>query len=119
MNSQRNQSREADPSFLDQTATVSFSACWVCQQQGEAMPCAFCENSVCEMCVRQCDRCFGVFCAFCSTINYDNHEDRPLCLTCHREELRIKRNRGANAGAVQQSGSWDEGRINGYRPLTA
>ena len=83
------------------------------------MPCAFCEHSVCEMCVRQCDRCFGVFCAFCSTINYDNHEDRPLCLTCHNEELRLRRNRAANVGDVLQQSAWGHGRVDGHRPLTA
>lgn len=65
--------------------------CWVCQQCKETMPCAFCEHSVCEMCVRQCDRCFGVFCSFCSTINYDSREDRPLCLTCNAEEFKRQR----------------------------
>ncbi|XP_068683257.1 uncharacterized protein [Montipora foliosa] len=91
MNSQRNQKNDAHPPTPDQTGTVCFSVCWVCCQQSEAMPCAFCEHSVCEMCVRQCNQCVGVFCIFCSTINYDNNEDRPLCLTCHNEELKWRR----------------------------
>ena len=119
MNSQRNQNKDVGQPLLDPTVTTSLSLCWVCNQQGEAMPCAFCEHSVCEMCVRQCDRCFGVFCSFCSTINYDNHEDRPLCLTCHNEELRLRRNRMVNAGAMQQPGAWAKAGVDGHRPLTA
>lgn len=119
MNSQRNQSRDPGPSQTDQSAVISSSLCWVCHQQGEAMPCAFCEHSVCEMCVRQCDRCFGVFCAFCSTIKYDNHEDRPLCLTCHNEELRLQKLRVANVGVSQQSGVQRQGKVERYRLLTA
>ncbi|CAH3175988.1 unnamed protein product, partial [Porites evermanni] len=60
MNSQRNQGDDDSQPSL-KPATVS-SLCWVCHQQGEEMPCAFCEHNACEMCVRQCDRCFGVFC---------------------------------------------------------
>lgn len=111
MNSQRNQSP---------MTTITSSLCWVCHQQRESMPCAFCEHSVCEMCVRQCDRCFGVFCSFCSTINYDNHEDRPLCLSCHYEELRQQRNRAVQAGSIQPSVTWNGQRgLEEYRPLTA
>ena len=117
MNSQRNQGDDVSQPTL-KPATVS-SLCWVCHQQGEEMPCAFCEHNACEMCVRQCDRCFGVFCTFCSTINYDNHEDRPLCLTCHNEDMRFQQKRDANAGAMQQPGAWQQGHTGGFRPLTA
>lgn len=119
MNSQRSQTDVAQSPALP-TTTITLSLCWVCHQQKESMPCAFCEHNVCEMCVRQCDKCFGVFCAFCSTINYDNHEDRPLCLTCHHEELRQQRNRAAQTGPMQQqSMMWNGQRgLEGYRPLT-
>ena len=118
MNSQRNQGSDVDHPSSQPAAALSFSLCWVCHQQGETMPCAFCEHSICEMCVRQCDRCLGVFCAFCSTINYENHEDCPLCLTCHNEELRLRR-RGPSAGTLQQTGNWGHGGVDGYGPLTA
>lgn len=119
MSNQRNQT-DSGLSLLYPTAAITSSPCWVCHQQSESMPCAFCEHNVCEMCVRQCDRCFGVFCTFCSTINYDHHEDRPLCLTCHHEELRQRKSRAAQAGAVQQSTAWGgQGGLEGYGPLTA
>ena len=119
MNSQRNQADGAQCPASPSTTMIS-SLCWVCHQQKESMPCAFCEHNACEMCVRQCDKCFGVFCAFCSTINYDNHEDRALCLTCHHEELRQQRNRAPQTGPVQQqSMTWKgQGGLEGYRPLT-
>lgn len=118
MNSQRNHEADVGHPLPSLTATITSSPCWVCHQQRESMPCAFCERNVCEMCVRQCDRCFGVFCAFCSTINYDNHEDRPLCLTCHHEELRQQRSKAAQTGLVQQSTTWrGQGGLEGYRPL--
>ena len=116
MNNQKNQQKDCTVPPLDQMVAVSFSVCWVCYQQSEIMPCAFCEHSVCEMCVRQCDRCVGVFCSFCSTINYDNHEDRPLCLTCHNEELRQSRLKADNAGTLSVA---NFGTGNGLRKLTA
>ena len=119
MSNQRNQT-DADNPLLQPRATTASELCWVCHQQSESMPCAFCEHNVCEMCVRQCDRCFGVFCAFCSTINYDNHEDRPLCLACHHEEMRQQKSRAAQAGSAQQSATWAvQGGLESYRPLTA
>ena len=119
MNSQRNQRDASHAPQLQLPMTTSCFQCWVCRQHGEPMPCAFCEHNVCEMCVRQCDRCFGVFCAFCSTINYDNHDERPLCLTCHHEELRWQRSRAVQAGSAQQSAAWGRQGLDGYRPLTA
>ncbi|XP_031565778.1 uncharacterized protein LOC116300942 isoform X2 [Actinia tenebrosa] len=82
------------------TATPSYTSCWVCAKQSEIMPCTFCEHGVCEMCVRQCDKCFGVFCSFCATVKYDQHEDRALCLTCNAEE--IKKNKMRVASNVGQ-----------------
>ena len=117
MNSQRSQRDAVHTSPLQPAVTSSSCQCWICHHYGDSMPCAFCEHSVCEMCVRQCDRCFGVFCAFCSTINYDNHEERPLCLTCHHEELRWQQNRAAQV--VQQSGTWERPGMEVYRPLMA
>lgn len=116
MNNQKNQRKDCTVPPVDQMASVSFSVCWVCYQPSEIMPCAFCEHSVCEMCVRQCDRCVGVFCSFCSTINYDNHEDRPLCLTCHNEELRQRRLKADNAGTLSVA---NFGTGNALRQLTA
>ena len=117
MNSQRSQRDAVHTSPLQPAVTSSSCQCWICHHYGDSMPCAFCEHSVCEMCVCQCDRCFGVFCAFCSTINYDNHEERPLCLTCHHEELRWQQNREAQV--VQQSGTWERPGMEVYRPLMA
>ena len=117
MNSQRSQRDAVHTSPLQPAVTSSSCQCWICHHYGDSMPCAFCEHSVCEMCVRQCDRCFGVFCAFCSTINYDNHEEHPLCLTCHHEELRWQQNRATQV--VQQSGTWERPGMEVYRPLMA
>ena len=61
-------------------------ACFICQSEAEeTVPCDFCEHEVCDMCIRQCERCFGVFCSFCSTINYEQKKDRAFCLSCHCE----------------------------------
>ncbi|EDO41261.1 predicted protein [Nematostella vectensis] len=88
MNSQKANSSISTASY----ATNSTSKCWVCQHAKETLPCAFCEHGACEMCVRQCSKCFGVFCSFCSTIIYDHCEDSALCLTCHAEEFRKIKN---------------------------
>lgn len=107
MNSQKCQQRTPGHCQYLQSplsTTTSFENCWVCQKASETMPCAFCEHSACEMCVRQCDKCLGVFCGFCSTINYDRRDDRPLCLTCNAEELR--RSRGTQS-APAGLGQWN------------
>ena len=91
MNSQKQQNRTSGHCQYLQSplsTSTSFENCWVCQKSTETMPCAFCEHNACEMCVRQCIKCLGVFCGFCSTINYDHRDDRPLCLTCNAEEMK-------------------------------
>lgn len=65
--------------------------CWLCEKFTETMPCTFCEHRICEMCIRQCDRCFGVFCSCCTIVKYDRHEDRALCLGCNNEETKKNR----------------------------
>jgi hypothetical protein len=85
------------PQALVPSSNYTLSKCWVCEKQSETMPCTFCERGVCEMCVRQCDKCFGVFCSFCATVKYDRHEDRALCLTCNAEDIRKNKMRVAPA----------------------
>ncbi|KXJ18735.1 uncharacterized protein LOC110231866 [Exaiptasia diaphana] len=86
MQSQQNQHPDESSS-----SPMTSSKCWLCEKHYETMPCAFCERAVCEMCVRQCTKCFGVFCSCCATVKYDSHEDRALCLGCNSEELKKKR----------------------------
>lgn len=80
--------------------TDTFSKCWLCEKPSEMMPCTFCERGVCEMCVRQCDKCFGVFCSCCATVKYDRHEDRAMCLGCNHEELKKRRTRATPAQPI-------------------
>lgn len=85
------QSQQIKQTQQPSSNNVTFNKCWLCEQPSETMPCNFCERRVCEMCVRQCDRCFGVFCSCCATVKYDQHEDRALCLGCNSEEFKRRR----------------------------
>ncbi|XP_078001147.1 uncharacterized protein LOC144453689 [Glandiceps talaboti] len=64
---------------------LTIGDCYVCHRPTETIPCKFCERNTCEMCIRQCERCCGVFCCFCSTINYRGRYDRAFCLSCNTE----------------------------------
>ncbi|XP_002732973.1 uncharacterized protein LOC100371400 [Saccoglossus kowalevskii] len=64
--------------------------CWICHQPSDTIPCSFCEHQSCELCVRQCERCCGVFCSFCSTVNYTGKHDKPFCLGCNTEVNKTK-----------------------------
>ena len=119
MNNQRKLFTGDSALLSNPPTSTALSSCWICQQQGEAMPCTFCDHSVCEMCVRQCDRCLGVFCVFCSIINYDSHDDQPLCLTCHHEAPRKQRSHVSQAGPLDPSSGWDQACQEGFNPITA
>lgn len=60
------------------------------------IPCSFCETIVCNLCVRQCEKCQDVFCSFCSTYNYETRQDRVFCLSCNRDESVRHRNNDVN-----------------------
>merc|ERR550519_3201443 len=87
----QSQQAQPAPTLLATTNNSTSNKCWICEKPTEIMPCAFCERGVCEMCVRQCDKCFGVFCSCCATVKYDRHEDRALCLGCNAEDIKKRR----------------------------
>lgn len=64
----------------------STGRCSVCTAAADTGTCFYCEKAACGMCTRQCALCHGVFCSFCSTVNYAQREERELCLSCNAEE---------------------------------
>ncbi|KAL3873810.1 hypothetical protein ACJMK2_036895 [Sinanodonta woodiana] len=62
---------------------VGSSNCQCCKGQAASQDrCGFCEKSVCQGCIRQCQSCSGNFCQFCSVVNYDEVTERAFCLNC-------------------------------------
>lgn len=61
------------------------NACQSCQRSGLHNPikCSFCDKVTCVNCSRSCLICEGMFCQFCSVINYDECFERSLCLQCN------------------------------------
>jgi len=53
-------------------------------QQSIFEPCSFCDRIVCRpSCIHSCERCYGRFCTFCSTVNYNGRLERIYCLDCN------------------------------------
>ncbi|KAK3597840.1 hypothetical protein CHS0354_029411 [Potamilus streckersoni] len=62
---------------------VGSSSCQFCKGQAASQDrCGFCEKSVCQGCIRQCQSCSGNFCQLCSVMNYDEVTERAFCLNC-------------------------------------
>ncbi|KAJ1488663.1 hypothetical protein T484DRAFT_1938673 [Baffinella frigidus] len=59
-------------------------ACRICRcsKAVAASACAHCTKTTCTRCVVKCAVCDHSFCSPCSTINYDQREERTLCLGC-------------------------------------
>ncbi|XP_014670691.1 PREDICTED: uncharacterized protein LOC106811540 isoform X2 [Priapulus caudatus] len=57
--------------------------CHQCKKSSESWSiCGFCESKMCLPCSLTCSRCSGLFCNFCSVVNYETSEDRIFCLNC-------------------------------------
>lgn len=46
--------------------------------------CSFCCRKACHACVSSCIKCQGLFCKYCSSVNYDESQTRIFCLDCDR-----------------------------------
>eukprot|EP01116_Phalansterium_solitarium_P011212 TRINITY_DN26827_c0_g1_i1.p1 TRINITY_DN26827_c0_g1~~TRINITY_DN26827_c0_g1_i1.p1 ORF type:complete len:164 (+),score=9.37 TRINITY_DN26827_c0_g1_i1:54-494(+) len=66
-------------------AGARLGSCDVCSKQRDVIPCSYCGHAVCELCVRQCEKCHDIFCTFCSTVNYHTKRERVFCLCCNSE----------------------------------
>mmetsp|Transcript_52252 Transcript_52252/g.62949 ORF Transcript_52252/g.62949 Transcript_52252/m.62949 type:complete len:238 (+) Transcript_52252:123-836(+) len=49
-------------------------------------PCSFCERNACGDCNRKCKACNGVFCNFCSIVDFDGVIEEIFCLDCNRDD---------------------------------
>lgn len=59
-----------ESSFLNSLHEEDVS-CFVCNKEvNSAVPCSYCARDVCDLCVRQCEKCSDVFCTFCTTHKY-------------------------------------------------
>jgi len=67
-------------------------ACYICKAEStQGVKCSYCERDICVLCIRQCDKCKDIFCNFCTTMNYDESNERLLCLGCNSDELSDKK----------------------------
>ncbi len=92
--SAKNQDKENVPGGFHCGGAVQCDSlnCHVCHGGSKSfapcVQCDFCERKTCDYCLIKCDKCHNYFCRLCSTSNYDQREDRYLCLSCNDEENR-------------------------------
>ena len=64
------------------------ATCTSCAKTAPCAACAYCERPACEGCARRCEACDGLFCAVCSTVDYQARYERVVCLSCAEEAAR-------------------------------
>ena len=64
------------------------ATCTSCAKTAQCAACAYCERPACEGCARRCEACDGLFCAVCSTVDYQARYERVVCLSCAEEAVR-------------------------------
>lgn len=62
--------------------------CGSCAKTAQCAACAYCERPACAGCARRCEACDGLFCAICSTVDYQSRYERVVCLSCAEEAAR-------------------------------
>ncbi|XP_078001207.1 uncharacterized protein LOC144453740 [Glandiceps talaboti] len=58
--------------------------CTQCRRTGAVRlcPCNYCDKPICSHCHQRCDNCSGVYCLFCTTVNYDDRYEKRFCVNC-------------------------------------
>jgi hypothetical protein len=64
------------------------ATCTSCAKTAPCAACAYCERPACEGCARRCEACDGLFCAVCSTVDYQARYERVVCLSCAEDAAR-------------------------------
>ena len=64
------------------------ATCTSCAKTAQCAACAYCERPACEGCARRCEACDGLFCAVCSTVDYQARYERVVCLSCAEDAAR-------------------------------
>ncbi|KAL6046261.1 hypothetical protein QOT17_022304 [Balamuthia mandrillaris] len=67
------------------------STCHTCQKLQDCFCCSFCQYASCLCCGRRCVACSKLYCGFCSTTNYDQKEERTMCLDCDEADKQKRR----------------------------
>lgn len=56
--------------------------CALCSRAGSSAPCVRCEKAACRSCQRQCSLCQQTYCFLCCATNYDERDERLICVDC-------------------------------------
>ncbi|XP_041094001.1 apoptosis regulatory protein Siva-like [Polyodon spathula] len=56
--------------------------CALCTRAGSSAPCVRCEKAACRSCWRRCSLCQRDHCFLCCAPNYDERDERLICVDC-------------------------------------
>ncbi|KAI8336980.1 hypothetical protein BC941DRAFT_426279 [Chlamydoabsidia padenii] len=56
--------------------------CFRCPSLTSSCSCTFCEYSICQQCIQQCQGCNSFYCTACSVKDYSTDDEKVYCLSC-------------------------------------